>query len=753
MDLSEEDGREARLPAYLATGLAVAGFLALAWAWREGGGTIDLPWAPTLDLRLHFELDGLGALYGMLATGVGAAVFLYSSRYLPRHLAAKGRPGRDSWRFHALLVVFMVSMVGLATAQDMILLFVFWDLTAITSYFLIGYDRGETDSRKAALMAMLITGISAVCLLIGALMLHERYGTFQLPELFDLAEANRTVTVAAALVAIAGLAKSAQAPFQFWLPRAMVAPTPVSAYLHSAAMVAAGVFLLSRFYPLIELDLVLRDALLVLGVVSMAVGGVLALAADDLKRLLAYSTISQYGYVVTMLGLGGEAGALAASFYVIAHALPKCALFMTAGAVIHATGEKGLSGVGGLARPMPWLAAGGAVSAATIAALPLTLGFFKDELFFKAALERGDPFAVIAVAGAGLTFAYMGRFWIGVFLGPLRAEPARLPALMTLPVLVLGAGALAGGIVVGPFERLAEAAGEATVLRETPGAAAYHLDLRTENVMAIAAWAVGAFLLLSQALWRPLALGASRLGERLGPERGYVVGLRGLNALSDAIHDFEVRDLRTRIAAVLVPGGVLVAIGLIATPTTETYGLGTFTSEDLPLALALFVTGGAALAASFPRRPIMLVLALGAAGFALATVYAFFGGPDVALVAVLVETILALLFLGVLALLPPEVRRRKAAPKVGRARERRDRIVGVVSGAAAFVVVWGALSRPTPERSIAFEHLERTEDAHAKDTVTAILADFRGLDTLVEITVVFVALLGLATLLRGGRMP
>jgi multicomponent Na+:H+ antiporter subunit A len=367
----------------VAVAVAAVAFAATVIGWSAGGGGFDISWAPTWNLRLAFELDGLAALYGLLAAGIGTLVFLYASAYVPRHLAHQQRSRREEARLHGAMVLFLVSMLGLVTAQDLIALFVFWDLTAVASWLLIGYDRHNRDARLSALMALLVTAVSAVLMLVGILMLRAEYGTVQLPELFALARESTTVTVAVGLIAIAALAKSAQVPFHFWLPRAMAAPTPVSAYLHSAAMVAAGVFLLSRIHPLIALDARLLDSLILIGLASMAVGGLLALGSQGLKRILAYSTISQYGYVVTMLGVGGSAGAAGACFYVLAHALAKSALFMTAGAVTEATGGKALEEVGGLARRMPLLAAGSGAAAAGIAALPLTIGFFKDELFFK----------------------------------------------------------------------------------------------------------------------------------------------------------------------------------------------------------------------------------------------------------------------------------------------------------------------------------------------------------------------------------
>ncbi len=217
-------------------------------------------------------LDGLAALYALLATGIGFLVLVYSGRYLPLHLEHKGRPESEGTRFYGFMLLFMGAMVGLAMAQDLILVFVFWDLTAIASYYLIGYDRHDLDSRASALMALLVTGVTAVLLLIGALLLYATYGTYSVPELAGLTRPGSLLNVAGLLIAVAALAKSAQVPLHFWLPRAMAAPTPVSAYLHSAAMVAAGVLLLGRVYPLLQKSAFLLDVLLVVGLVSIAFG-------------------------------------------------------------------------------------------------------------------------------------------------------------------------------------------------------------------------------------------------------------------------------------------------------------------------------------------------------------------------------------------------------------------------------------------------------------------------------------------------
>jgi multicomponent Na+:H+ antiporter subunit A len=511
-------------------------------------------------------------------------------------------------------------------------------------------------------------------------------------------------------------------------------------------MVAAGVLVIGRVHPLLALDPAVLDVLLVVGFASVAVGGVLALAQDQLKQVLAHSTISQYGYVVVLYGIGGPEGAAAAALYVVAHAIGKSALFMTAGAVSEATGESRLSGLGGLARDLPLLAIVSGAAAASLAALPLTLGFFKDELFFAAALERGPLVAVLAVVAAALTVAYLGRFWLGIFTGPRRASAARVPVLLVLPIAVLAAISVAGGVFVDPFARLAEAAGAITHGGPVEISPAYHLDLRLENVMAVAAWTLGGFVLLAARVREPAVRAVARAGDRFGPRHWYSVLLLGLERFSDAAHRAEVRDLRTSLAAILVPTGVLAALGFAATPAGA-YVIGPITVGDLPIVvlLALAVTS-AVTAARDPGR-LRPVLALSVLGFSLAGVYAVIGAPDVALVAVVIETVVTFVFVAVFARLPGTTvgRPARSRPEPHRLR---NMSAGVIAGVTALGVIWAALSRPPIGAADAAEHIRLTPEAHGADVVTVILADFRGLDTMVEITVLAVAVVGVASLLR-----
>jgi multicomponent Na+:H+ antiporter subunit A len=740
-----------RLGAALAIMSAAVTLVVVTLAWAGGGGELRVPWAPSWGLWLSLRFDGLSAVYGLLASGIGLVVLIYSSRYIPLHLHHLHRDPSEATTFYALILLFMGAMVGLVMADDLILLFLFWELTAVVSYFLIGFDRDDPASRPAALMALFVTGGSAILMLAGIVALWVMGGTVSVAELASGSLQGTGYSIAVGLIVVAALAKSAQVPLHFWLPRAMVAPTPVSSYLHSAAMVAAGVFLIARISPLVQRATWLPELLVLLGLASMAIGGLLAIGRDEMKRLLAYSTIAQYGYVVVMLGLGGRYGAIGAGFYVIAHGLAKCALFLTAGAVTEATGRKRLSEVGGLARELPVLAATSGVAAGALAALPLTIGFFKDELFFAAMLERGPLFVAAAVIGAGTTFAYAGRFWSGLFLGSPKAPASPLPLAMIGSIAVLAAFCLIGGIIVGPANELANAAGSATLLEPVAADLAYHLDTRPVNVMALAAYGTGLVLLLTLKVWSGLSARYAAASERFGPERLYRWALDSVNHISDVVHSYEVQDLRGRVATILVPVGILVGAGLVATPNEGAFVVGPLARDDLLLVLVLVATGAAALRAAVIHSHLSLLLLLSAVGYALATVFALIGAPDVALVAVLMETMISLLFVGFLSATRDRPQVEGFEFRHDESHTVRDRFVGVVSGAAAFVVVWGVLSKPAALESAALDQIALAPAAHAKDVVTAILSDFRGLDTMGEITVIGIAMIGLMTLIARPR--
>lgn len=741
--------RRVSIMAVFSTALA---FALAVWGASREESSFSRVWIDVWDIRFAIAFDGLAAMYAMLATGIGLLVVLYAAGYMPLHRAHTGQRAVDDVRFYGFLLLFMASMVGLVMAQDLILIFVFWDMTAIASFFLIGFDREEEESRDSALMALLVTGISAIGVLLGAILLWHEYRTFSLPLLFEQAQESTIVTWAVGLILFGALAKSAQFPFHFWLPRAMAAPTPVSSYLHSAAMVAAGVFLIGRIYPLVMLDRHVMNALVIIGGASMLVGGVVALTRDVFKQVLAYSTISQYGYVVVLFGLGGTYGVGGATFYVIAHALAKSALFMTAGAVTEATGEKSLTKVGGLASRLPALALASGFAAMGIMALPLTIGFFKDELFFAAATENGRAMQVFAVLGAALSFAYIGRLWAGIFLGEQKSEAYPVTKLLLWPVMFLGVATVVGGIVVDPFRRVAEEAATVSYAATVDLSLAYHLDTRPENVMALVVYAVGLAIIFTERWWRGALRSIVSIGDAIGPMRMYVLLLRGMNRLSDSIHDFEVRDLRSRIATILAPAGVLVAMAVVVTPTEGSFIIGSVDRSDLPLVMMLAAAAISSLMVTLPRDHLRLALTLSTVGFSLAVVYAFIGAPDVALVAVLIETLFTVVFFGILALMPRSILRYETTLRPERRRVGRDAALATVAGVMAFLVAWGTLSRPSASTTVIARQIEQTPLAHGYDIVTVILADFRGFDTMGEITVIAIAFLGILSLIRAGRL-
>ena len=721
---------------------AVASLVALGWELTLGPARLVLPWAPTWGLSLEFTRDGLSGLYAVMALSVGALVVLYSRAYLPHHLEEKRRPAGDEVRFHVLLLSFMAAMVLLVTVDDLLLLFVALDLTTIVSYLLIGYDRDDPESRAAALLSLVLTGATSVVFFAGAMTLGLQYGTFSLPLVFERAATSPASTGALVCLAVGALGKSAQVPFHFWLPRAMAAPTPVSSYLHSAAMVAAGVFLLQRLYPLFAPALAVRDGLLAIGFLSMTVGSLMALVADPFKRVLAYSTIAQYGYALVLVALGSEG----APFYVAAHAPCKAALFLTVGAVTQVTGKKKLSEVSGLRHSLPVLAGASAVGAAGLAALPLTVGFFKDEVFFHALVQRGPVFMAAGLVGAGLTLAYTLRLWWGLFGGKRQDVPAA-PRLLVAPVVVLAASVLAGGLLPGLLVAPARAAASASMTRGEPStlALAYHLDARAENLLAVGAWVLGAALFATRLAWTPGLARVLEVCSRFGPELGYRRLLHLLDRLSTWLHELEVRDLRDRVASVLVPTGLLGLTVLWVTPLRHRFLPGTVGWADLTLVMALVFASGAALATLRARSHLVLVLLISCVGFSLAMVYAFAAAPDVALTSVLVESIFTLLFAGLLALLPN--RRLARAQQEAQKPRGRDRISAGIAGVSAFLLSWSALSHLQADR-VGTQTVKLAEVAHSPNVVAAVLTDFRGLDTVGEMSVVVAALLGVTSLLR-----
>lgn len=741
-----------RFVTHAAVAVTAIAALAVGWSFWQPDASVNVPWADAYGLRFELHLDGLARLYALLATGIGFFVVAFASRYMPLHLDHGDRSHTELTRFFFFLLLFMAAMVGLVMAQDLVLIFLFWDLTAIASFFLIGFDQHEEDARSSAMMALVVTGVTAVLVLIGSMMLFHEFGTWSLPTIIERGELPGNANIGLLLIAIGALAKSAQVPFHFWLPRAMAAPTPVSAYLHSAAMVAAGVFLIGRFYPLMRNVDWLLDVFLFIGFASMVVGGIIALTRNVLKQILAYSTISQYGYVVFMFGMGGDYGIKGASFYVLAHAIVKSALFLTAGAVTEATGKKTLSDIGGLRRSMPILALGSGMAAAGLVALPLTIGFFKDELFFARAAELGAPYMVMDVAGAALTFAYIFRFWTHIFLGEEVTSAKPISSWLVWPVLSLGIITIVGGVWPEPFTRIAEKAASVSAYSAQKIDVHYTFDPIPENWMALSTWTLGLTIYWTRKKWWRIALGIAHLGDKFGPAHWYYKSLNGLNALSDSIHSVEVRDLRSRVASILMPAGILVGLAVLVTPNANSFEIGPIRQSDITLVIMLVAAVVSGFVVITLRDHLKLAIGLSSVGYSLAGAYAFMSAPNVTLVAIVVETILSLFIIGMMVLMPRTILRFETEADSDKRSLSRDAVIATVAGLLVFFVSWGALSRTSWSTEIIDSQAILTPAVHGKNIVTVILADFRGFDTMGEITVITITLIGIISLLRSGRL-
>ncbi len=349
-----------------------------------GGRLIELSWAPSLGLSLSFNLDGLGLLFALLITAIGTLVVLYASQYLEGHPQAG--------RFYASLFAFMGAMLGVALSDNVLTLFVFWELTGFTSFLLIGFEHERDDARSAALQALIVTGAGGLALLAAGVLLFDVSGTTSLSAMASSRApivAHPFYAAIATLTLLAAFTKSAQVPFHFWLPNAMAAPTPVSAYLHSATMVKAGVYLMARMTPILGATTLWTTAVTAAGAATMVVGAYRSVQETDLKRILAYSTVSALGVLTMLLGVGTREAIAAALVYLVAHACYKGALFLVAGAIDHETGTREITALAGLRRAMPLTAVAGGAAALSMAGVPLTLGFVGKDGAYEALLHGG----------------------------------------------------------------------------------------------------------------------------------------------------------------------------------------------------------------------------------------------------------------------------------------------------------------------------------------------------------------------------
>jgi len=699
------------------------------------------PWVPALGVNLSFRLDGLSLLFALLITGVGALVLVYAGGYLGSH--------PQLGRLYAFLLLFMASMLGLVLADNLLALFVFWELTSISSYFLIGFDHERGEARAAALQALLVTGGGGLALLAGLLLLGQAGGTMELSALLRQGQglgAHPLSVPALLLILVGAFTKSAQFPFHFWLPGAMAAPTPVSAYLHSATMVKAGVYLLARLSPALGGMDVWFWSVSVVGGATMLLGAWLALLQADLKRVLAYSTVSALGTLTLLLGLGGPLAVQAAMAFLLGHALYKGTLFLVTGALDHETGTRDADQLGGLYRAMPVTGMAAAAAALSMAGVPPLFGFLSKELSYEAALHA--PAAAWVAGGAVLTnvllVAVAAVAGLRPFLGKLLPTPRS--AHEAPPSLWLGPVVLAGlGIALGAWPALGAATLVSTASTAVLGEAVKtHLALWHGLTPALALSAVtlggGVLVYGGRGVLRRAAFRWRSLGQ-WGPERWYALALQGLYGLAAGqTRLLQSGYLRYYLITILITtaglvGGTLVGRGRLVGPVP---GLDLRFYDVGLVVLILLATVATVLA----RSRLAAIAALGVVGYGVALVFVLFGAPDVAMTQFLVETLTVILFVLVFYHLPE-------SPVLSSPLARgRDALIGATVGAlmAALVLIATDVQLHPPISAYFVEH--SLPDAHGRNLVNVILVDFRGLDTLGEITVLAAAGVGVYALLK-----
>lgn len=759
---------------YLLALVPLVAVLGLTWLTVRHGTTFVTPaftWLEPLNLQFSFRFDALGVLFAFLVTGIGTLVLAYAGHYM----AHEPHPTR----FLVSLLAFLLAMLGLVLADDLIAVFVFWELTSITSFLLIGQTRTE-QAKRGALQALIVTGVGGLFLLAGIVLLAAITGTTSLSGLTahrDTLLAHPAYVPVLVLLALGCLTKSAQFPFHFWLPDSMAAPTPASAFLHSATMVKAGVYLLLRLHPSLGETVAWSMLLVPLGTATLLLGAWQGLRQNDLKALLAYSTLAQLGALTLLLGLGTPKALAAVVIGILAHAAYKSALFLGVGIIDHAAGTRELSRLGGLARAMPLTLAVMLPAAVSFAGLPPTFGFVSKEFLLGAALKPSQagssaltPAALALTAAAVLSgtllFAQAARLMLGTFFGP-RRDPALaqppvshhppLPHHAPVPhdphpvmLLAVGLPALAGLVI--PFltvlDGFLNAAGNTTAV-----SVFFWHGINLPLLLSALAVALGLLIVLAGerfiALQHYLDIGVVF-------RTAYQGILAAVDLLARSVTRLQTGDLRTYLLVMTV---ATVAAVLLLSPLRLTTSLDflTLTPPDDPYewsiwllrGFTLLLTLGASLASVFLRTDFYAILALGASGLAMALLFALEPAPDVALVMIVVDILTVAVLVLFVARLPH--RDRHHANELDAASPRRfvHAAVCTVVAAGTAVLAYAMLSsRPRVSHVTPFFEANAKTLVGATDIVGSIVIDFRGFDTFIEIVVFAVAGLGVYTLLR-----
>ncbi|GAA0568435.1 monovalent cation/H+ antiporter subunit A [Craurococcus roseus] len=735
------------LVAASATSAALALLLAAAPA-VYGGAVVQArhEWVPQIGLSFGFFVDGLGFFFASMILAIGLLVIAYARFYLS--------PKDSITRFYAYLLLFQGAMVGIVLSDNILLLAVFWELTSLSSFLLIGFWRHSAEARQGARMALVVTGGGGLLLLAGLLVLGGIAGSYELTEILGQGErvkASPLYPLALLLILGGAFTKSAQFPFHFWLPHAMAAPTPVSAYLHSATMVKAGVFLLARLWPVLAGTEAWFLAVSSVGLVTMLVGAWIALFKDDLKAILAYSTVSHLGLMVMLLGFGTPSAALVAAFHILNHATFKAALFLSAGIVDHETGTRDVRRLGGLARLMPISAALALVAAASMAGLPFFNGYLSKEMMLEEAARTrylGQDWLVPALAtlGALLSVAYSARLAIKVYLGPARGDypkpPHDPPAGMWLPVAALVLPVVAIGLLPATF---AGPVVERTALAIVGGPLPYHSLAIWHGFTPALFLGIAAILGGFAALASHRALdGARRASPRPDAKRAFDAAVAGAVAACRRTTDALQNDSLPRYLAAI--SAVVVGVGAFGFYTgAHAPGFREVQPANLPALVSWAVLLAACGAVVLTHRDRLLTLILtSVAGLVVSLAFVQFSAPDLALTQISVEVVFTILLLLALNLLPKET-----PPEPARLlRRARDGLLAAAAGIGAAGLAFAAMTRDV--RSISEYHLAQSKPGGGgTNVVNVTLVDFRGFDTFGEIIVLCVAALAIYALLDG----
>ncbi|MFJ5537854.1 monovalent cation/H+ antiporter subunit A [Vreelandella titanicae] len=708
----------------------------------------SVTWMQELALNLAFRLDGLSLLFNLLILGIGLLIILYAHYYL-----AKDEP---YGRFYAFLMLFMASMVGISMSDNLILLWLFWELTSLSSFLLIGYWSHQSDARKGARMALTVTGAGGLALLAGLLLLGDMAGSFNMGDVLASGEvilADSRYPLMLGLVLLGAFTKSAQFPFHFWLPHAMAAPTPVSAYLHSATMVKAGIFLMARLHPAIAGSELWSVVVSLVGIVTMLYGAWFALMKTDLKGILAFSTVSHLGLITVLLGIGSPMAILAALFHILNHATFKAALFMSAGIIDHETGTRELKQLGGLKKAMPVTALLTTLAAASMAGVPLFNGFLSKEMFFTEALATpvlgGLSWLLPALATLGgiLSVAYSLRLVHAVFFKPAREAPPKSPHepphLMRLPVEIL----VALCVVVGLFPAfmatgLLELASQAVIGSPLDFHLAIWHGVNLPLIMSLLAFVVGIALYWRYGEVRRFTqqfagVDARRVFERMLVSMGY--------RAEQLIAKLEGNSLQRYVGWLWLGALVMGGIGLVQ--ITDLTGAAGNQELDgiLILGAGMLMFGGVATAATHRYRLISLLM-LSVVGLFVALTFARFSAPDLALTQLSVEVVTMILLMLALFFLPQKTPR-ESSPL----RNVRDMLLAGTLGLVIASLNYAVMTRET--LSISSFFIENSKPGGGGyNVVNVILVDFRGFDTLGEITVLAIAGLAIFKLLNRLRL-